>query len=63
MIARSLELAAERTGKNVDEMRSALESKLPGQRLLTPGEVADAVISFVGNKETNGVTQLLEGGH
>ncbi|CAB4893540.1 unannotated protein [freshwater metagenome] len=63
MIARSLELAAERTGKDVKEMRSALESKLPGQRLLTPDEVADAVISFVGNKETNGVTQLLEGGH
>jgi len=63
MIARSLELAAERTGKNVEEMRSALESKLPGQRLLTPDEVADAVILFVGNKETNGVTQLLEGGH
>jgi len=63
MITRSLELAAERTGKNVEEMRSALESKLPGQRLLTPDEVADAVISFVGNKESNGVTQLLEGGH
>ena len=63
MIARSLELAAERTGKNVEEMRSALESKLPGQRLLTPDEVADAVILFVGNKESNGVTQLLEGGH
>lgn len=63
MIARSLELAAERTGKKVGEMRSALESKLPGQRLLTPDEVADAVISFVGNKESNGITQLLEGGH
>lgn len=63
MIARSLEIAAERTGKNVEEMRTALESKLPGHRLLTPDEVADAVIAFVGNKETNGVTQLLEGGH
>jgi NAD(P)-dependent dehydrogenase (short-subunit alcohol dehydrogenase family) len=63
MIARSLEIAAERTGKNVEEMRSALESKLPGQRLLTPAEVADAVIAFIGNSETNGVTQLLEGGH
>lgn len=63
MIARSLEIAAERTGKNVEEMRTALESKLPGHRLLSPDEVADAVIAFVGNKETNGVTQLLEGGH
>ena len=63
MIARSLEIAAERTGKNVEEMRTALESKLPGHRLLSPDEVADAVISFIGNKETNGVTQLLEGGH
>ncbi len=61
MTERSLEAAAERTGKSLDEVRSALESKLVGARFLTPEEVADAAIAFIGKSET-GVTQLLEGG-
>jgi NAD(P)-dependent dehydrogenase (short-subunit alcohol dehydrogenase family) len=63
MTARSLEAAASRTGKNVDEVRSALESKLSGNRLLSPDEVADAAIAFIGKSDTTGVTQLLEGGN
>ncbi len=61
MTQRSLAAAAERTGKSLDEVRTALESKLVGERFLTPEEVADAAIAFIGKSET-GVTQLLEGG-
>jgi len=60
MTQRSLVAAAERTGKSVDEVRTALESKLVGARFLTPDEVADAAIAFIGKSES-GVTQLLEG--
>lgn len=62
MTQRSLEAAALRTGKSVAQTREALESKLAGRRLLTPDEVADAAIDFIG-KSTTGITQLLEGGH
>jgi len=61
MTLRSLEAAAERTGKSVEEVRRALESKLVGERFLTTKEVADAAIAFIGSDET-GVIQLLEGG-
>ena len=61
MTQRSLAAAAERTGKSLDEVRTALESKLVGERFLTPEEVADAAIAFIGKSET-GATQLLEGG-
>jgi len=61
MTLRSLEAAAERTGKSVEEVRQALESKLVGERFLTPKEVADAAIAFISSDET-GVIQLLEGG-
>ena len=61
MTQRSLTAAAERTGKSLEEVRSALESKLVGERFLTPEEVADAAIAFIGKSET-GATQLLEGG-
>jgi NAD(P)-dependent dehydrogenase (short-subunit alcohol dehydrogenase family) len=61
MTLRSLEAAAERTGKSVEEVRQNLESKLVGERFLTPKEVADAAIAFIGSDAT-GVIQLLEGG-
>jgi NAD(P)-dependent dehydrogenase (short-subunit alcohol dehydrogenase family) len=61
MTARSLEAAALRTGKNLEEVRSALEAKLSGERLLTPEEVADAAIYFIDKSEITGITQLLEG--
>ena len=60
MTQRSLEAASLRTGKSVAQTREALESKLAGKRLLTPDEVADAAIDFIG-KSTTGITQLLEG--
>ena len=62
MTQRSLEAASLRTGKSVAQTRQALESKLAGRRLLTPDEVADAAIDFIG-KSTTGITQLLEGEH
>ena len=61
MTQRSLAAVSARTGKSVAEARAALETKLVGQRLLTPEEVADAAIAFIG-KSTTGMTQLLEGG-
>lgn len=61
MTQRSLALASERTGKSIAQMRQALEAKLVGERLLTPDEVADAAIAFVG-KSVTGSIQLLEGG-
>jgi len=62
MTQRSLTLAAQRTGKSLEVVREALESKLAGNRFLTPEEVADAAISFIGKSET-GVIQILEGGN
>ncbi len=62
MTQRSLVAASERTGKSVAEVRVALESKLVGERLLTPDEVADAAIAFIGRNIT-GSTELLEGDH
>ncbi len=61
MTARSIEAAAARSGKSMAQVRSALESKLVGQRFLTPDEVATAAIAFIGKSET-GTTQLLEAG-
>ncbi len=61
MTARSIEAAALRSGKSMAQVRSALESKLVGQRFLTPDEVATAAIAFIGKNET-GTTQLLEAG-
>ncbi len=63
MTARTLQAAADRTGKDINEVKSMLESKLSGGRLLTADEVADAAISFIGDSSKTGITQLLEGGH
>jgi NAD(P)-dependent dehydrogenase (short-subunit alcohol dehydrogenase family) len=61
MTQRSLEAAATRTGKSLEDVRSALESKLAGERFLTPEEVAHAAIAFIGTTQS-GLIQLLEGG-
>lgn len=61
MTQRSLAAASERTGKSIAQMRQALESKLVGERLLTPDEVADVAITFIGNSVTGSI-QLLKGG-
>lgn len=62
MTERTLQAAAARTGKAIDEVKSALESKLSGGRLLTVDEVAEAAILFIGDPTKTGITQLLEGG-
>ena len=62
MTERTIQAAAMRTGKNIDEVKMALESKLSGGRFLTCEEVAEAAISFIGAESKNGITQLLEGG-
>ena len=62
MTERTLQAAADRTGKAINEVKSALESKLSGGRLLSADEVAVAAISFIGDSSKTGITQLLEGG-
>ncbi|MEI7697298.1 MAG: SDR family oxidoreductase [Actinomycetes bacterium] len=62
MTQRTLQAAADRTGKAINEVKSTLESKLSGGRLLTADEVAVAAISFIGDSSKTGITQLLEGG-
>ena len=63
MTARTLQAAAARTGKAIGEVKTALEAKLSGGRLLTADEVAEAAILFIADPTITGVTQLLEGGH
>ena len=63
MTERTLQAAAARTGKAIDEVKTALESKLSGGRLLTADEVAEAAILFIEDPTKTGITQLLEGGH
>ena len=62
MTERTLQAAATRTGKAIDEVKSALEAKLTGGRLLTADEVARAAILFIEDPSRTGITQLLEGG-
>lgn len=62
MTARTLQAAATRTGKAIDEVKTALEAKLTGGRLLTADEVAEAAILFIKDPSKTGITQLLEGG-
>jgi hypothetical protein len=63
MTERTLKAAAARTGKAIDEVKTALEAKLSGGRLLSANEVAEAAILFIGDPTRTGITQLLEGGH
>lgn len=60
MMQRSVEAAAARTGKSVDEVRTTLASRQPGGRVLTPEEVASAVISYL-SVDTSGEAKYLDG--
>jgi len=60
MMQRSVEAAAARTGKSVDEVRTTLASRQPGGRVLTPEEVASAVVSYL-NVDTSGEAKYLDG--
>jgi NAD(P)-dependent dehydrogenase (short-subunit alcohol dehydrogenase family) len=61
MTKRSLEAAAARTGKDFNEVKAALEAKLPGGRFLTPKEVASAAIAFIDLPNTTGQAEALKG--
>ena len=61
MTKRSLEAAAARTGKDFNEVKSALEAKLPGGRFLTPAEVASAAIAFIDQPNTTGQAEIIKG--
>lgn len=61
MTKRSLEAAAARTGKDFDEVKAALEAKLPGGRFLTPQEVASAAIAFIDKPNITGQAEVLKG--
>jgi NAD(P)-dependent dehydrogenase (short-subunit alcohol dehydrogenase family) len=60
MMQRSVEAAAARTGKSVDDVRTTLASRQPGGRVLTPEEVASAVVSYL-NVDTSGEAKYLDG--
>lgn len=60
MMQRSVEAAAARTGKSVDEVRTTLASRQPGGRVLTPEEVASAVVSYL-SVDTSGEAKYLDG--
>lgn len=60
MMQRSVEAAAARTGKSVEEVRTILASRQPGGRVLKPEEVASAVTSYL-NVETTGEAKYLDG--
>ena len=61
MTKRSLEAAAARTGKDFNEVKAALEAKLPGGRFLTPQEVASAAIAFIDKPNITGQAEVLKG--
>ena len=61
MTKRSLEAAAARTGKDFNEVKSALAAKLPGGRFLTPAEVASAAIAFIDQPNTTGQAEIIKG--
>jgi NAD(P)-dependent dehydrogenase (short-subunit alcohol dehydrogenase family) len=61
MTKRTLEAAAERTGKDFNEVKAALEAKQPSGRFLTPTEVANAAIAFIDQPNTTGQAEILKG--
>jgi NAD(P)-dependent dehydrogenase (short-subunit alcohol dehydrogenase family) len=61
MTKRSLEAAAERTGKDFNEVKAALEAKQPSGRFLTPKEVANAAIAFIDLPNITGHAEILKG--
>jgi len=60
MMQRSVDAAIARTGKSEAETRAALAAKQPAGRVLTPEEVASAVLSYLGN-EISGEAKFLDG--
>jgi NAD(P)-dependent dehydrogenase (short-subunit alcohol dehydrogenase family) len=61
MTKRSLEAAVERTGKDFNEVKAALEAKQPSGRFLTPKEVAKAAIAFIDLPNITGQAEILKG--
>ena len=59
MTAKTIDSAAARTGKSEAETRAALAAKQPGGRILTPEEVASAVINLIDCGDT-GLIQMLD---
>jgi NAD(P)-dependent dehydrogenase (short-subunit alcohol dehydrogenase family) len=51
-----------KTGRSVDEARRILEAKQPTGRLVTPAEVASAVLFCVENGSVNGQGINVDGG-
>ncbi|HEU4567366.1 MAG TPA: SDR family NAD(P)-dependent oxidoreductase [Marmoricola sp.] len=62
MTDRSVAQIAERTGRTPDEARAILERKQPIGRLVTPEEVAAAVLLCVDNAAVNGQGINVDGG-
>jgi NAD(P)-dependent dehydrogenase (short-subunit alcohol dehydrogenase family) len=62
MTDRSVVQIAERTGRTLDEARAILERKQPIGRLVTPEEVAAAVLLCVDNAAVNGQGINVDGG-
>jgi NAD(P)-dependent dehydrogenase (short-subunit alcohol dehydrogenase family) len=60
MMQKSIDAAVARTGRSAEETKALLAAKQPAGRILTPEEVATAVLSYIDNERT-GETQLLDG--
>jgi len=61
MTKRSLEAAATRTGKDFNQVRSALLAKIPGGRFLSVEEVAGEVIAFIDQPNVTGQAKIIRG--
>jgi len=63
MTARSIENIAQATGRSTDESRRLLEAESPQKRLITPEEVAAAVVYLAGDdaRGVNGQAIVLNG--
>jgi NAD(P)-dependent dehydrogenase (short-subunit alcohol dehydrogenase family) len=54
MTDESVAAISQRTGRSPDEARQALERRQPSRRLITTGEVTEAVMGCIGNGGING---------
>jgi NAD(P)-dependent dehydrogenase (short-subunit alcohol dehydrogenase family) len=61
MTKRSLEAAATRTGKDFNQVRSALLAKIPGGRFLSVEELAGEVIAFIDQPNVTGQAKIIRG--